>query len=90
LLEVFFEAVMCGAIPVVQETCEAYEGFRFRRMNEPLSDLVWSRQDAEFNFALAMERMTVPATELRAEVARLLPSPEKERREVLTPATASA
>jgi len=86
----FFEAVMCGAIPVVQEPCEAYEGFRFRRMSEPLSELVWSRQDAEYNFTLAMERMTVPAAELRAEVARLLPSPEKERRDVLAPAAATA
>lgn len=68
----FFESVLCGAIPVVQNTSDVYEGFMFRRMNEPLGTLKWSRDIAEHNFALALERLTVPHDELRAEVARLL------------------
>jgi hypothetical protein len=70
----FFESVLCGAIPVVENTSEAYEGFKFRRMSEPLSELKWSRDIAEHNFRLAMERLTVPPDELRTEVARLLAS----------------
>lgn len=86
----FFESIMCGAIPVVRSPCEAYDGFRYRRMSEPLSELTWSRQDAEHNFALAMERMTVSASELRSEVSRLLPRPELSRREALSPTAAAA
>jgi hypothetical protein len=68
----FFESALCGAIPVIQNSCPAYDGFRFRSMAEPLSDLVWSREDAEFNFGLALRRLTVPHDVLRAEVDRLL------------------
>jgi hypothetical protein len=68
----FFEGILCGAIPVIQNSCPAYEGFRFRTMREPLGSLVWSSEDAEFNFALALKRLTVPAVELKAEVASIL------------------
>lgn len=43
-------------------------------MEEPLGRLVWSRDDAEFNFDLAMKLLTFPKIELRAEVRRLLES----------------
>jgi hypothetical protein len=71
----FFESVMCGAIPVIENDCSVYEGFRFRTMSEPLSSLVWSREDAEFNFDLACARLVVPPDELRAEVIRLASGP---------------
>jgi hypothetical protein len=70
----FFESVLCGAIPVIENTADVYEGFKFRRMSEPLSALQWSRDDAEHNFGLAMERLTIPRDELRTEVVRLLAS----------------
>ena len=70
----FFESILCGAIPVVQNVSRAYDGFRFRRMEEPLGRLFWSRDDAAFNFDLAMKLLTVPKNELRAEVRRLLES----------------
>ncbi len=68
----FFESIVCGAIPVVEDECAAYAGFRFRSMAEPLEALRWSYADAEHNFALALERMTIPREILRAEVSRLL------------------
>lgn len=68
----FFESVLCGAIPIVQNTCAAYDGFIFFTMSEPLSNMAWSASVAEHNFRLAMERMTVSADELRQEVVRLL------------------
>jgi hypothetical protein len=71
----FFESTMCGAIPIIENHSPIYEGFRFRTLSEPLSSLVWSYEDAAFNFDLACERLIVPADELRAEVMRLASSP---------------
>jgi hypothetical protein len=71
----FFEAALCGAIPVIEESCTAYEGYRVRHMNEPIGALDWSRADAEHNFALARRRLTVAADELRSEVLGLLQAP---------------
>jgi hypothetical protein len=71
-----FESMLCGAIPVIEHSCAAYEGFRCRHMGEPLSALKWSRDDVEYNFDLALKRLTVPRDELRSEVDRLLAHPD--------------
>lgn len=71
----FFEAALCGAIPVIEESCAAYEGYRVRHMSDPIGALDWSRADAEHNVALARRRLTVAAEELRAEVTSLLRAP---------------
>jgi hypothetical protein len=68
----FFEAALCGAIPIVEQDCPAYEGFTYRRMNEPLQDARWDRQDALRNFAVCLERLTVPLEHLNAEIGSLL------------------
>ncbi|GLQ53720.1 hypothetical protein [Devosia nitrariae] len=77
----FFEGAMCGTIPIVEETCPPYEGYKFRLMSEPVSALQWSQQDAEHNFALAREQMTVETERLRAEVLRLLAEPDAVRKQ---------
>lgn len=68
----FFEGALCGTIPIVEDPCPAYEGYRYHLMSEPLSALEWSQEDAEHNFALAREQMTVEREALRAEVLTLL------------------
>lgn len=68
----FFEGVMCGTIPVIEEPCAAYAGYRYHLMTEPLPSLRWSREDAEHNFALALRQMTVDPGQLRGEVLGLL------------------
>lgn len=72
----FFEGAMCGTIPIVEETCSAYEGYRYRLMSEPVSALKWSQEDAAHNFALAREQMTIETERLRDEVLGLLVDPE--------------
>jgi hypothetical protein len=67
----FFEAAMCGAIPVVERACPAYQGFHFRTMDDPIDQLVWSPEEAENNFQLCRGRLTIPFEELRAELATL-------------------
>ena len=71
----FFESALCGAVPVIEESCPAYEGYRVRYMGEPLDSLEWSRADAEHNFALARERLTLERDALRQEVLGLLRAP---------------
>ena len=71
----FFEAAICGAIPVIEDSCAAYEGYRVRFMSEAIGSLDWSRADAEHNFALARERLTLDSGTLRAEVLGLLRAP---------------
>lgn len=68
----FFEGALCGTIPVVEDPCPAYEGYRYHLMSEPLSALKWSQDAAEHNFALAREQMTIEREALRAEVLTLL------------------
>lgn len=68
----FFEGVLCGTIPIVEEPCPAYEGYRYHLMSEALTVLRRSKEDAEHNFALAREQMTIDKQSLRAEILRLL------------------
>lgn len=69
----FFEAVLCGAIPVVQSRCDIYNGFSFRVMEETcVAQLEYSSEIAERNFAAAEHLLTVPADLLEAELARLM------------------
>lgn len=64
----FFEAAMCGAIPIVQESCPAYDGFRFRTMDETAGSMEWSPEDADHNYHLALERLVVPTQELSDQI----------------------
>lgn len=68
----FFEAALCGAIPAVERAAPAYTGFRYVDAASPRSEWRWSREDAEWNRALAVERLTVGADELERELQRLL------------------
>ena len=67
----FFEACLCGAVPIVEETSPLYEGFRYKLMTEPRDAAPWSTADAEHNFRLCGKRIVVPVEELDAELARL-------------------
>ncbi|SES69039.1 exostosin domain-containing protein [Thalassotalea agarivorans] len=68
----FFESILCGAIPVIEEYCEAYNGFRFQYMSEKASNLKWSKEDAEYNFNLCVERLTIPQRDLDNEILKQL------------------
>src|SRR3546814_21134563 len=72
----FFEGAICGAIPVIEEFCPAYEGYRVRSMKEPIGSLAWSPADAEHNFTLARERLVPGRDALRPGVLGLLLRPE--------------
>ncbi len=71
----FFEACLCGAIPIVEQASPVYDAFRYRLMTDPRDDRPWSAADAEHNFRSCAERIVVPIPELDRELARLAALP---------------
>jgi len=67
----FFEAILCGAIPTVEERCDAYDGFTYHTMTDTTYN--WSPQIALSNYELCRSRLTIPQGDLNAEIAKLLP-----------------
>jgi hypothetical protein len=67
----FFEACLCGALPLVQEASPLYDGFRYRLMAEVRDTRPWSAEDAEHNYRVCVERIVVPVEALDRELARL-------------------
>lgn len=68
----FFEAAMCGAIPIVQNECSLYDGYRYYTMDDALREMEWNYSDALHNQELCRERMTIPPDRLNAEIGRLV------------------
>ncbi len=66
----FFEAVLCGAIPIIEEYCDVYEGFIFKYMNEQSNGFRWDKEDAEYNYNLCIERITIPIENLIDELTK--------------------
>lgn len=60
----FFESILCGAIPVVENTCDLYDGFEYFSMNDPIERLVYSDEMAKHNFLKAQQMLTVPLEHL--------------------------
>mgnify|MGYP001799678503 FL=1 len=68
----FFESIMCGAIPIIEKSCPAYEGFRYFTMNDSIESLKWSEEDVNYNFQLCFERLTVSFEDLNQEISKIL------------------
>lgn len=73
----FFEACLCGAVPIVEQASPLYDGFRFQLMTDARDAAPWSAADAEHNYRVCAARIVVPVAELDGELARLaaLPAP---------------
>ncbi|MBI2834928.1 MAG: exostosin family protein [Acidobacteria bacterium] len=71
----FFEAIFCGAMPVVEEPAPCYEGFAFATFSDDPEGLTWSQEIAAANFARAAALLTIMPEELdevlRHELGRL-------------------
>ena len=66
----FFESILCGAIPVIEEYCPAYQGFKFRYIDEQIHINEWTIEDAEFNYNLAVERLVLSKGELENSLSK--------------------
>ena len=68
----FFEAIFCGAIPIVENSCELYRGYHYFLMSNPLDELIYSTEMTKKNFQKAKAELTLSSTELNTEISRLL------------------
>jgi len=68
----FFEAALCGAIPIIQNECPLYDGFHYYTMEDPIEALDWNREHVLHNFNLCRDRLTVSHGRLNDEIHRLL------------------
>jgi len=70
----FFESILCGAIPIVEEKCEVYEGFAFKMMNEFIgNNMIWDPEIAEYNYKLCAKRISIPIDLINKELNNFLP-----------------
>ena len=60
------------AMPIVEKPCAAYEGFVYKRMDDPYADMRWDREIAEHNFKLCFDRITIPHDAMNDELESLL------------------
>ena len=67
----FFEAILCGAIPIIKDYCDLYEGFKYKTFNDSLDNLQWNEEDAEFNFELCVRKLTISKESLDSEILSL-------------------
>lgn len=68
----FFESVLCGAIPIVEENCEAYNGFFFYEMGNPVEKLEWSTDIVKRNYDKAAKKLSIKKSKLENEIDKLL------------------
>lgn len=67
----FFEAILCGAIPIIEEYCDTYEGFKFYYMDNNIKDLNYSKDIIEHNYKLCISRITIDKNILNNELQEL-------------------
>lgn len=67
----FFESIICGAIPLVENDSPHYAGFVYATMAEPHT-ATWSTEAVLHNYALCYQRLTVPVEALEAEIRACL------------------
>lgn len=70
----FFESILCGAIPIVEKRCKAYDGFQFASFKDQASNLRWSEEIAVSNYNLCIQKLTVPKLTLDSELNKILKS----------------
>lgn len=68
----FLEAIMCGAIPIVEGEAEMYYGFHYYKMGDQTTKYVYDRELVFENYDLALDRFTVSAEKLNQEIKKLL------------------
>ncbi len=68
----FFESILCGAIPIVENTCDLYNGFEYFSMNDPVEHFIYSQEVAERNFYRAQHLLTVTRESLNKHILGML------------------
>lgn len=64
----FFEAALCGAIPIVEDITPIYADFTYLRLSDDISDFDRSKDVVESNFERARSLLTVPREDLERAI----------------------
>jgi hypothetical protein len=68
----FFEAAAAGALPIIEEYCDLYDGFAFHTFDEPAAKLEWTLAAVQHNAALVRQKLTAPLGDLAGAIRTLL------------------
>jgi len=68
----FFEAIMCGAIPIVESETEIYNGFHYYKMSDPIDKYTLNEKHIDENYKLALNILTIKKNILNQEIENLL------------------
>lgn len=55
----FYEAIMCGAIPIVEKECDATIGFEYYTFSDDVRSLTWCKDKATNNFKRLFNKFTI-------------------------------
>jgi hypothetical protein len=67
----FFEACLCGAIPIIHDVAPVYEGFQYLRLgHDDLAACSRSVEAAQHNLRRATELLTAPRDILSSAIER--------------------
>ncbi|MUL35998.1 exostosin family protein [Gloeocapsopsis dulcis] len=78
----FFESILCGAIPIVENPCSIYDGFEYFSVKDSLNNLIYSKEIVEHNFFRAREILTVPHENLNSYLLEILRCKQSHKAEV--------
>jgi hypothetical protein len=68
----FFEAIICGAIPIIENKADIYEGFKFYKMSDTIDKYIYDTDIVKYNFDLAQKKLTLPKDVLNREIELML------------------
>ena len=68
----FFEAALCGAVPIVEETCSLYDGYTHYRSSDAPSDYAWDADVATANREKAVADLTIERSELASAIEEMI------------------
>jgi hypothetical protein len=68
----FFEAILCGAIPLVETVSPAYNYFKYYTTDTNPEEIVFSREIIQHNFEMAKKHLTVEKAKLNNQLKELL------------------
>ena len=73
----FFEAMLCGAIPIVETISPCYSPYKFYMADEDPKNFIYDTEMVRFNFEQCIKHLTIPLEELTKEIERLIQIQEK-------------
>lgn len=68
----FFEAILCGAIPIIEGEAEIYNGFHYFKLSDSLNNMEYNEEIARMNFEHARNFLTIDKGKLDHEIDLML------------------